>query len=79
MQISILPGSPKSVSVTLHTLADHHDSEMARKIRWLISENQPMDRVCANFQRPKIAVTHLSKRSESRQSAQRCDNKQQTT
>ena len=59
MQISILPGSPKSVSVTLHPLADHRESVMGRKIRWLISENQPMDRVCANFQDPKSGDTHV--------------------
>ena len=31
MQISTLPGSPKSVSVTHYPLSDHHDSVMGRK------------------------------------------------
>ena len=49
MQISILPGSPKSVSVTHYPLSDHHDSVMGRKIFFFTSINQPMDRVCTNF------------------------------
>ena len=60
MQISILPGSPKSVSVTHYPLSDHHDSVIVRKIFFFTSDNQPMDRVCAIFQRPKSGDTHLS-------------------
>ena len=49
MQISILPGSPKSVSVTHYPLSDHRDSVIVRKIFFFTSDNQPMDRVCTNF------------------------------
>ena len=41
MQISILPGSPKSVSVTHYPLSDHHDSVMARKIFFLFPPINP--------------------------------------
>ena len=41
MQISTLPGSPKSVSVTHYPLSDHHDSVMGRKIFFLVPTINP--------------------------------------
>ena len=59
MQISILPGSPKSVSVTHYPLSDHHDSVMGRKIFFLVPTINPWTGSVPIF-RARTLVTGIS-------------------
>ena len=56
MQISTLPGSPKSVSVTHYPLSDHHDSVMARKIFFLFPPINPWTGSVQFFRARKVLL-----------------------
>ena len=64
MQISILPGSPKSVSVTHYPLSDHHDSVMGRKIFFLVPTINPWTGSVQIFRARKVVTRTFSSAPE---------------
>ena len=60
MQISTLPGSPKSVSVTHYPLSDHHDSVIVRKIFFLLPTINPWTGSVQIFSARKVVTRTFS-------------------